>query len=118
MISSRFVVLRSPQRNTAKPQPKHVPHTLAMNLLSFDVAQEKKEDEALIAGFFCFVFWGDFFGFFIYLLNRRWQRQAKWPLFSHDMQKRLDQPAAPTLCLLEHKTRGERPRWTKSCRPL
>lgn len=56
MISSRFVVLRSPHRNTAKPQPKHVPHTLAMNLLSFDVAQEKKEDEALIAGFFLFCF--------------------------------------------------------------
>lgn len=88
-----------------------------MNLLSFDVAQEKKEDEALIAGFylvFCFLF----FIFLIYLLDQRWQRQAIWPLFSHDMQKRLDQPAAPTLCLLEHKTRGERPRWTKSCRPL
>lgn len=63
MISSRFVVLRSPHRNTAKPQPKHVPHTLAMNLLSFDVAQEKKEDEALIAGFFWFCF-SDFFDFF------------------------------------------------------
>lgn len=56
MISSRFVVLRSPHRNTAKPQPKHVPHTLAVNLLSFDVAQEKKEDEALIAVFFWFCF--------------------------------------------------------------
>lgn len=67
MISSRFVVLRCPHRNTAKPQPKHVPHTLAMNLLSFDVAQEKKEDEALIAGFFLFRFFGFFFGFF-YLL--------------------------------------------------
>lgn len=64
MISSRFVVLRSPHRNTAKPQPKHVPHTLAMNLLSFDVAQEKKEDRALIAGFYLVFIWFLFFIFF------------------------------------------------------